>query len=89
MSLISHKHLRKYLLVGIIMWSTVSMTFYGLIFLIPVGMGNKYTKGMILAISEMLSCIFSAYSLNKFGRRNSAVMMFTVAGFCCLYILLY
>ena len=64
-------------------WVAAVVGYYGILFCLPTYIGNIYTNGIVLGLSEVPANMVTAFSLNSLGRRSTTQLLLSVGGLAC------
>ncbi|KAJ2951319.1 hypothetical protein O0L34_g5720 [Tuta absoluta] len=67
-------------------WITCTFVFYGLAINSVSLAGDKYTNYMLVVSVEVIAVVTNALVLDKFGRKKTLLVAYTVCGFACVAI---
>ncbi|KAJ9577167.1 hypothetical protein L9F63_006289, partial [Diploptera punctata] len=78
--------LRKYNLIMIYVWFSVSLSYYGIMFYLPDLSGERHLNFVLGAVLEAVSYIISYFILSRFGRRRPMASYLFISGIICIMV---
>lgn len=86
LELFSNRILRKYNLIMIYVWFSVSLTYYGIMFQLPDLSGERHLNFLLGAILEVISYVLAYVILSRFGRRIPMASYLLISGLICVIV---
>lgn len=74
-----YKSIRMPFIVCAVVWLSITISYYGMVFLLEENFGNIYVKGFIMEFAEVAANLAAAYALNRLGRKNTCIGCFAVS----------
>lgn len=78
--------LRKHLIIMILVWYCVTLSYYGIIYFLPNLAGERHLNFLIGAVIEFFAYVVAFFVLSRLGRRYPMVFYQVVNGFICILI---
>lgn len=67
-----------------LIWVSVVLGYYGILFCLPTYLGDIYTNAIVLGLSEVPANILTSFFLNSLGRKSTSQLLFFVGAVACV-----
>lgn len=78
--------LRKYNLIMVFVWFSVSLLYYGIMFHLPDLSGERHLNFFLGAVVEVISYVLAYIILSRFGRRLPMASFLLISGIICIAV---
>ncbi|OMJ75380.1 hypothetical protein SteCoe_25497 [Stentor coeruleus] len=89
LSFIKYRHLFIKILICTLLWFSIVLSYYSMLFIMPSLFPNLYVEGAIMGLAEAIGSLLTTYSVNKLGRKKCTFICFLISGLCFTTIWAY